>query len=285
MKKIIRQIINTAISILKIALRSSPKGRYGLKETALDSKCVLLGNGPSLNKYIDSLCQSEGVDFIAVNFFALSDHFFRLKPKHYVFADSAFWNKEEDMHPSTVLLRKELLKSFEKVEWNMTIFIPGKGKKSPIIRSLKDSNSKLRVVAYNTCDFNGFRKIKEWAYRENFAMPIAQNVLIAAAYLAINHGYKRIDIYGGDFSWTESIRVDHNNVVCQIDSHFYDDGKAKLSPVLGYVGRPYRMHNYLSDLAKMFEGCWEVRLYGDSLNVAIKNKNMESFIDAFDKEI
>lgn len=285
MKKIIRLFISTSISILKITLRSSLKGRYRAKDAALESKCILLGNGPSLNKYIDSLCQSEGVDFIAVNFFALSDHFFRLKPKHYVFADSAFWNKEEDMHPSTVIQREELIKNFEKVDWNMTIFIPRQGKNSPVIRSLVVSNSKLRVVTYNTCNFNGFRKIKEWTYRENFAMPIAQNVLIAATYLAINYGYKQIDIYGGDFSWTKSIRVDHNNVVCQIDSHFYDDGKAKLSPVLGYVGRPYRMHNYLGDLAKMFEGCWEVKLYGESLNVTIKNKNMESFIDAFDKEI
>jgi len=283
-KSLIRNSINTFLSLLRVLLHSRFNGRLKYKHGSIKNTCSILANGPSLNKNINSLDVCKNRDFFAVNFFALSEHFFRLKPCCYVFADSAFWDKEENMHPETILQRKELFQRLCQVDWELTIFIPGKGANSLIIKDLLKINHHIKAISYNTVSFYGFDSIRTWTYKQNLCMPLSQNVLIAALYIAINIGYRNIEIYGGDFSWTKSIRVDENNIVCQIDSHFYDKEKVSLSPVLAYVGEPYRMHQYLSDLAKMFEGCWQVKYYSDIIGAKIVNKNKESFIDAFTKE-
>ena len=36
-------------------------------------------------------------------------------------------------------------------------------------------------------------------------------------------GFKTLNIYGADHSWSEDLRVDNNNRVCKISRHFYDE--------------------------------------------------------------
>lgn len=282
-KKIIKQLLATLLSIVKIFLLFNSIGKgYKLKKNIIDKKCLILANGPSLKEDLDRLTISSNYDYFVVNFFALSDHFFRLKPRYYVFADEAFWNSEEEMHPEVVVLRKQLMEQFNKVDWAMSLFVPYKGFKNNTIKGIV-SNKCISLNSYNTASFEGFPRLEYYLYRNNICMPLAQNVLIPTIYLAINNGYRDIELYGADFSWTRSICVNHENVLCQIDAHFYDNGEVKLSPVLGYVDRPYRMHNYLHDLSNMFYGCWQIRNYADKCDARILNHNINSFIDAFNK--
>ena len=284
LKSIIRKTAYTLVSFIRVLMYSFSNKGFGYKHKVINKTCTILANGPSLKEVINSFDISDNRDFFAVNFFALSEHFFRLKPTCYVFADSAFWDKEENMNPETIPQRKELFQRLCQVDWELTIFIPGKGARSPIIKDLLGLNHHLRAVTYNTVSYYGFDSIRTWTYKHNLCMPLSQNVLVAALYLAINLGYRNIEIYGGDFSWSKSIRVDENNIVCQVDTHFYDKEKATLSPFLAYVGEPYRMHQLFGDLSRAFEGCWQVKYYSDIIGAKIVNKNKESFIDAFTKE-
>ena len=285
MKKIsVKIIISTLCSIFRVCIRVSSLGRgYTLSKQNKDKRCIILANGPSLKEDVDKLENLPEVDYFVVNFFALSDHFMRLKPNYYVFADDAFWNSEEAMHRQAVIQRRELMKQFNRVNWEMNLFVPHKGINSPVLKNLK-SNPYIKLISYNTGTFEGASRLQLFLYKKNICMPTTQNVLIPSIYLAINSGYRKIELYGADFSWTRSICVNIENLLCQIDDHFYDKENVKISPVLGYVDRPYRMHNYLNDLASMFYGCWQVRDYADALGVKILNHNKYSFIDAFDKE-
>ena len=117
-------------------------------------------------------------------------------------------------------------------------------------------------------------------------MPRPQNVVIPSIFIGINEGYKQIDLYGVDHSWTKEIRVNNNNQVCLINSHFFDNKTPELKPWHKGIGEPvYKMHEILRDLAWMFDGYYKLREYADNIGCRIINKTPDSFIDAFEREI
>ena len=53
---------------------------------------IIICNGPSLLDDIDWIYKnSENLDISVVHYFAVSEHFHKIKPRYYFFADPMFW--------------------------------------------------------------------------------------------------------------------------------------------------------------------------------------------------
>lgn len=229
----------------------------------------ILANGPSLSKELESINLDEG-DFSVLNFFYKSPVFKQIKPTVYVLADPYFFT---DDHMMPIL---------ESVDWPMSLFVPYRAWRSLSVLK-KCPNKHIHVIPYHTGDYAGFECIRHWLYKHGLSMPIAQNVLVPSIFNAINMGYKEILLYGVDHSWTETIRVNSRNEVCQVNTHFYDDKEVELKPFKKCSGEQYLMHEILRDFAQMFESYHYIRKYADLVGCRIINCTKNSFIDAFER--
>lgn len=68
---------------------------------------------------------------------------------------------------------------------------------------LSIANSNIHIVKYNTVSFRGFNCIRKFLYEHNLSMPIPQNVLVAATYIAVCLHYETVELYGVEHSWTK----------------------------------------------------------------------------------
>lgn len=241
-----------------------------IKQIQTTKKLQILANGPSLKNDIVGLGSSDA-DKMVVNYFYLSEYFSKLAPRYYVIADPLFFNSD---------LGVCLLKSLEEiVHWDMTLFIPIEQNNSII----KINNKNVRVVQYISNEYKGFTNIAHFLFKHNLAMPGAQNVTIPCIFLGINLGYKKIELYGVDHSWTETIRVNEKNEVCLVDNHFYDKEKSVLKPWISISGEVYKMDAILKTLSVVFESHRILRKYADYRGCKVTNKTKCSYIDAYDR--
>jgi hypothetical protein len=116
-------------------------------------------------------------------------------------------------------------------------------------------------------------------------MPKAQNVLIAALFVAINMSYKKIYLFGADHSWHETIELNSKNIVCFRDAHFYDNDDAHLIPFYkGYANQDtFTMQELFDAFATMFRGYDMLQVYARSLGCKIYNLSSKTFVDAFER--
>lgn len=250
--------------------------RYPMQTCSL-SGIDILGNGPSLKKYIDNRHKKDR-DSLCVNFSPLTDEFYFIRPKYLVLIDPEFYNEENEK----VKKLKNAIAS--KIDWNLKIIT--------IISHLKKAKKMymgdniefigLPNILYNP-KTKHFLKIKHKLFKWGATLPSAQNVAIAAIYVAINSGYKSIHLYGLEHSWLKDTFVTADNVVCLKDIHYY--GTQNIPWAYNKDGSTWKMRQVLYALSLMFKGYDELRLYADYLgSISIINKTSESWIDAFERE-
>ncbi len=230
----------------------------------------ILANGPSLKEEIEKL--DFGLeDFSVVNYFYRSPYFQIIKPSIYVIVDPEFFEREDTYRPI-----------IDHVTWPMKFVVPFfSWRKYAILRNMP--NTYIEVVPIHCTTYSGYECFRNWIYRHGFAMPKAQNVLVASIFSAINMGYKEIKLYGVDHSWTKSLCVTEDNIVCAVDTHFYDTNQIKLEPYAKGLRGYYKLHELLRDFANMFESYHSLRTYADNMGCKILNKTKDSFIDAFER--
>ena len=228
----------------------------------------ILANGPSLKEELDTIDLKNG-DFMVVNDFCKSSLFQQIKPKYYVLADPWYFDNPEIF----VLLQ-------EKVLWKMQLFIPFWAWRKLFLKK-QFLNEHVQIIPFITFNYNGFELLKYWIYNHGLSMPAAKNVLVPSIFCGINMGYEQIRLYGVDHSWTESIRVNSKNEVCQIDTHFYDSEKQCLKPWKKSSGEQYQMHEVLIDLGETFRSYHQILKYASYKNCKIINYTKKSYIDAF----
>lgn len=246
---------------------------------------AVIANGPSLNDDLPALIQSKSIkDFCCVNSFVLHPAFLEIRPNIYVLADPLFWLNNEKF----IKEREPIYEQFRtNVSWNMTIFIPNVSKKFIDFEKLFENNSYIKIQYANFMEWTGFSSMSNWVYKNGWFMPRPQNVVVPSIFTGINCGYKTIELYGVDHSWTEQITVDQNNNVCMIDRHFYEPNPAKqicytLSKSKA-LDKPYKMHELLRDFAFMFESYHKLRSYADYKAVKVINCTKNSYLDAFER--
>lgn len=296
MKKGIKSIINiilgflklftnTLYSLIQIIRFSNFKPFFQKIESAKTKSLAIIGNGPSFKKEInDNYFKIIDCDIVVVNNFAFSKEYERLKPNYYIFADPAYWLKNEDTTSECIEKRIILFKRIKDLtNWEIKLVIPFGAFKSGVFQKEFNENVHIKLIPINYVSFTGFSTLKFFLYKNNLAMPHPQNVVIAAIFHGLNMGYKKLVLFGVDHNWTKFIRVNRENQVCFCDNHFYDTEKSKLVPWLTIYNEQYKMHELLFDLAKMFAGYHELKRYADYVEATIFNCSKDSFIDAFQR--
>lgn len=262
-------------SLAKVLLLS--KGASAGSNEGKDRELIILGNGPSLRATIDN--EIEWLlehDMMAVNFAALSDEFFRLRPRYYILADGHFFN-------SVITDRnvKNLWEALSRVSWKMTLLIPSKFKH--LSRPLLMHTQGIDVRYFNLTPVEGFRWLNHILFSAGLGMPRPRNVLIPAIMEGIRLGYTKIFLCGADHSWTKTLDVDHENFVVSIQPHFYEDNEDEHKRVREtYKG--LKLHDVLGSMTIAFRSYWEIALYAQKKRIEIINATPGSMIDAFPRK-
>lgn len=237
---------------------------------------LVLGNGPSLSDDLKNFDVSE-YDVCVVNFFANSDLFFQLKPKFYSLIDGVFFENTDERF-------MKLMENIKKADWEICVFVPYIYLKKA--KSHLDSKT-IKLIPVHKTSFLPWMKydrLRFHMYRKNLATPSFNNVLVGSLYCLMNSGYSKIYLLGADHSWLGSIVVDENNVLCLIDSHFYDKTAVKKNPWYKTSTETFKVHEILATLSMTFEQYHIIEKYAEYLgNVLIVNVTKESFIDAFER--
>lgn len=275
-KSTISKIGQSLLSIVKIALMSRPcdtppRAKQG-------EELVILGNGPSLNDTMQhNLSFLQARHLLAVNFAANTPIFTELKPKFYMLTDPHFFVRMEQENV------KQLWINFaEKVDWEMTLFIPTKIKQSGEWFSLLKRNKSITICTYNMTPVEGFCWFENFTYSHRLGMPRPRNVLIPSLMQAIAMRYKTVYLAGADHSWLKTLSVDDDNRVVSIQPHFYKEAKSEEERIKkDYMSIP--LHQVLESMYIAFRTYHTIRRYADYQGVEILNITPDSFIDAFKK--
>ena len=283
-----RHMILTAKSV-DVLLRVLISYRYQSFKPYLAGcdECLILGNGPSLNEAIKELpALRKGRDVFCVNYFAMTDYYVDIKPSHYVLLDSAFWL--EDVTDETSRKRDELFAQIEKVtDWPLVLFVPHAAKASRTWMQRNGfNNSNVTICYFNHTPIDSteiYTYFRYFLYKYNFGMTPANNVLVAAIFLAINLGYKQIFLFGADHSWHEEISVGFDNILRIKQEHFYDQREAHVPVYKAGHGEPSRIYEFFECLFYAFKGYILLEEYAIQRGAKIYNASSKSYIDAFER--
>lgn len=266
----------TALSIVKITLQSRPCDTPPLANEG--DELVILGNGPSLNitmeqnaEFLKSRC------LLAVNFAANTPMFTEFRPRFYMLTDPVFFNRMELDNVQA------LWRNFaEKVDWDMTLFIPTKVKRRGEWYSRLTANKHIDIVTYNMTPVEGLHWFENLAYSHGWGMPRPRNVLIPSLMQAIAMRYRTIYLAGADHSWLKTLSVDDENRVVSIQPHFYKEDKKEEERIrVDYMNIP--LHSVLESMYIAFRTYHTIRRYADHRGTRILNITPDSYIDAFPK--
>ena len=114
-------------------------------------------------------------------------------------------------------------------------------------------------------------------------MPRPHNVLIPSLILAIQSGYKEINVVGADHSWIEELTVNENNEAMVHQKHFYDEDSSKSEAMYKLGRRPRLLHEILEKFVYAFRSYHFIRQFSEKKGAKIWNLTPKSFIDAFDR--
>lgn len=265
---------SSVASLIKVALLS--KGASPRQSQPEGSSIVIMGNGPSLRTTIDNeLSWLESHELMAVNFFANTPDFTRLRPKYYILADGLFF--AATAHPNVAKLWENL----RNVSWKMTLFVPSRS--LHFVKALVLGCDNITISTFNLTPVEGYRFLTRTIYNAGLGMPRPRNVMIPAIMSAIREGFKKIYLCGADHTWTQTLSVDDENFVVSIQPHFYEDNDKEKDRIReAYKG--LRLHDVLGSMTTAFRSYWHVRQYADSIGVEIINATPGSMIDAFPRK-
>lgn len=243
------------------------------------TKAVIIGNGPSLKNDITYLYDLKLVDFWCVNGFVLDDNYLKLRPNHYILADHAFW-LQDNYEKLNIFVDNVLSSLNSKTTWPLTIHIPLLARGAKSLEKL--SNPLISVRFFNNTYVElGFDWLQNWAYKHEICMPIPQNVLVPAIYLAILAGYNDIYLLGADHDWHKNLNVINSQLLIQ-DMHFYDNQEQiEYRPFLKNDGQPWRVFEIFSAWSTVHLQYFKLNKLAIYMHRCIINLSSNTFIDSF----
>ena len=272
---------STFISILCVIFFSSFKAHKNIEKIQnnleIKEECIVLGNGPSVNRIVEILQRKNlNVDIFAVNFFCLTDYFQQIKPKFYVLLDPNLFSSKKKKANSEKI--EKLISSLNHANWNITVFVPYKYSDSILTKELKSKF--INVCIFNSTPVDAYSSIERLLFKLNLGMPFPQTVINAAIFLAVNLRYKFIHLFGTEQSWLKDLHVyDSNELSVNLD-HFYEgDESDKNHSTLSSLS------TFLKTQAICFESHMRLEKYAKKMGVKIINRTPNSYIDAYEKRI
>jgi len=270
--------IDALFSVFRLLLHSRFKKTK--KINASHSKCLILGNGPSLASTLEDSKENLGsYDLVAINFMGTTPLFFELKPTAYVLCDPIFWFVVTDE-----MQLKKVTDFYshlaETITWKIQLYVPWQAHKKKLIAQTLGKNQNIELCYFNKTKFEGFRFMKNRIYRKQRGMPRAQNVLIAALMLAVYSSYEEIYLAGSENNWLTNLWVDDRNRLRLNDIHFYDHKEASEKARV----MEFDLKTMLAYLYYMFKGYNEIQSFAQTTGSKIYNATPDSFIDAFERK-
>lgn len=266
----------TIKGLLNIILRSDYFSKRKIETPGKGRVLRILGNGKSLNNV--NLGNNDKIDYMVVNRHVLAENYKSLKPLYYVLADPHFFNHEEGI--------SVMHKICEQTNWNMTMFVPFT-RRSCFYRKIDCKNPKISIKTYNFLSFLGYERIAYALYDLQLAMPVVQNVIVAAIMLGLQMKYDAIELYGVEHNWLNNLYVGEDNLVYLRNEHFYDKKEVNPKPQkeIQHLDE-YPLYLNITHYARMFQSYWEIKKYVShkTIHTRIVNKTKNSFIDAFERE-
>lgn len=274
------------------AMRRSKFHKFHYKNKYKGKTSSILANGPSLKYSLKEYDEGNVIitsDTFMVNLGALdTEHFFKIRPKHYCFDDPIFYrdyeSKKEDI--------KQMYSIFnEKVDWDMNIYIcyPTEEEFDSFISYSAISNPHISIVKVNRNFCSRLTKWREKFFDSGYFMPEGGTIANTALYIALLEGYSTIYLYGADHSQFLDIGVNEKNQLCSVDRHFYDaeEGTPKMKPFVNpnsKEGKVFRVHEFFSFLYYQFWGHELLRKYADFKGARVINCSPTSYVDSYERK-
>jgi len=278
-------LVQTIVSILLIIVFNRPGSTCQLRRIKKQQKgntASILASGPSAREIVekrkDLLLET---DILVLNNFANQEVFFQLKPKYYIIVDPAYFDDNfiyeglaEKSGNTDRTQEKMVIENLKKVDWPMTLFLPS-NRKARKAKHLFLENPKIKTVFFNATKVVGFTRFQNLMYGLGQGVPSSRNVIIPAMILLIICGYKKVLLYGCEFSWTKTMDVDlENGMMFFNDRHFYSKDEIR------YFGKGAYLW-WLEGIVECLKATNSVACFAESKGIQITNRTKGSFIDSF----
>jgi len=281
---LIKNLLYTLYTLLSI-LKCRSFLNIPLHKESTHGKCVVIGAGPSLQETLSmSGNLIDDIPKMCVNDMVLSDEYESFKPQYYILLDPIYFS--DDLSDNLRTIKNKLMdEMITKTKWNMTLYLPWSSREDNELQKICSDNSLIKIEYFNSNVVRGFKQFKFLLMKMNLGMIQAQNVLVAALFIALNIGYKEIYLLGADHSWHETITLNKENQVCVKQIHYYDDDKLRHRP---FYKNPEETETFTMDELFMawslvFKGYHNLKQYAFYLNARIINISTKTYIDAFDR--
>ena len=273
----------TLFSMLKIIILSRrnkfPKNKFDTKE------CVILGNGPSLKKTIETHASFlNKKELICVNHFAEAELYGKLKPSIYVLNAPEMW--KDDVEKFYDRKGEKLFTAIkENTKWKIQLFIPRDAEKYNKRIRLLEQNPNISINFFNPTGIEGFDSFLFYAFSNGAGMPRPHNVLLPSLMLAVRYKFLNVYIAGADHDWIKEIYVSDENRVYITQKHFYDEKSAKPETMDNLGKGERKLHEILEKFVIALKGYFVIERFAKKNQVNIYNITPNSYIDAFKKKI
>jgi hypothetical protein len=271
------EAFSTCISLISVLLFSSfsvynniNKRKFEIKK---NTDCIIIGNGPSASAILKQNKEFLQKDLFVLNFFGLTSYFKSTRPAFYILIDHDFFSENGNLDLMSNV--KDLIIELNQVSWKMMLFVPLRYSKSRVMNNLTNPN--LIITPINTTPISGFEKVEYFIFKKQLGMPVAESVIIAAIFLAINFQYKTCHLFGVEHSWLKNLQINHNNEVLVGLDHFYE-GSSLTDENRG-------LSEFLLSQARLFRSHMKLQKFSQYQGVKILNHTSGSYIDAYQKAI
>lgn len=243
---------------------------------------LIICPSPLLNKQRINLDHRDSYVISYVNSACLSSTYPVLKPERFFLIDPLFFHSLAYFEGSSAV-SKEIERTYSRLidstDWPMTIFVPWHYRNSPALQRLT-ANRNITISGIPILNAHSRNKwLKRLALRMGILNPVYRNVLIAAIFYSLKAEHRRTIIWGAHHSWLTEVEVDDRNQVLHSVRHTEDQRVGEL--LLNSDGSPRPYHDYLQQLATVFEQYHVLRDFAHAGGQDILNVTSGSFIDAF----
>lgn len=252
-------------------------------------RIFLLGNGPSL-KNVLSNCMDElrREKTFCVNNMSSCPEYSVIKPRYYVMVDPVYTGliKRENLSDKEKKERDLVLDGIvKKTNWEMILFLPYSSQNQEWLISKLSTNKCVHPYFIRSVPFERrITGIGIWLMKKGYVAPRFQNVMIAAVYLSLMMGYKKVYLLGVDHNWMKNVNVNDNNELMLEYEHFYQEKIYQGNLVLDGEHAGWHYHDWLNAMQWMFVGYHQLAALAKNMETEIYNCTPGSFIDAFKRK-
>lgn len=276
----LKNLVESVKAALKIIVLS--KFDEKLPKTSF-KECVIIGNGPSAKRIINEKGRYlRNCVTIGVNLLPLADEYKIIQPNYLVLIGRRFW--EYDLNsPLDHIYQKYFFNLENLTSWPLSLILPKEAKQR--IQMLDFKNPNLSFYYFNKNGVEGFDRVIFPLFKKNLCSPRCWNVMVAALFVGLNLGFKRLVLLGADHSWFENIHVSPENEVQMKQVHFYDaKQQVDYKPFLhSELNKTMSMPELSYHFYKVFSMYFTLNRYASYRKAEIINATENSYIDAFKK--